>query len=81
MMDVAVPANLHIGFAQSEVARRRWAVMAAEALSLIGRCDVAFIDLREAQERDKHGEIPEGGLDTWRKASGPIVAIPMRCAD
>jgi glyoxylase-like metal-dependent hydrolase (beta-lactamase superfamily II)/rhodanese-related sulfurtransferase len=59
MMDVAVPANLRIGFAQSEVARRGWAITAAEALALVGRSDVALIDLRETQERDKHGTIPE----------------------
>ena len=58
MMDVAVPANLRIGFAQSEVARRGWAITAAEALALVGRSDVALIDLRETQERDKHGTIP-----------------------
>lgn len=57
MMDVAVPANLHIGFAQSEVARRGWAITAAEALALVGRSDVALIDLRETQEREKHGTI------------------------
>ncbi|MGA8158443.1 MAG: MBL fold metallo-hydrolase [Rhodoplanes sp.] len=133
MMDVAVPANLRIGFAQSEVARHGWAITASEALSLIGRPDVALVDLREAQERSRHGAIPgslhtpyadllaniypggmlhelalatgkrivffcafgersamavqaaqdaglssachiEGGLDAWRRASGPIVS-------
>ena len=135
MMDVAVPANLRIGFGQSEVARRGWAITASEALSLVGRSDVALVDLREAEERDKHGAIPgslhapyadllmnicpggmlhelalatgkrivffcafgersamavqaaqdaglssachiEGGLEAWRRASGPIVSAP-----
>ena len=58
MMDVAVPANLRIGFAQSQVARRGWAITAPEALALVGRSDVALVDLRETQERDKHGTIP-----------------------
>ena len=58
MMDVAVPANLRIGFAQSEVALRGWAIAATEEVSLVGRPDVALVDLREAQERDKHGAIP-----------------------
>jgi sulfur dioxygenase len=134
MMDVAVPANLRIGFAQSEVARRGWAITAAEAIALVGRSDVALIDLRETQERNKHGTIPgslhapysdllenvrpggvvnelaaatgkrivfycafgersamavqaaqdaglssachiEGGLNAWRRASGPIASI------
>lgn len=58
MMDVAVPANLRIGLAQSEVARRGWAIGAAEALSFVGRADIALVDLREAQEREKRGAIP-----------------------
>src|SRR6266850_3554441 len=57
MMDVAVPANMKVGLAQEEIARRGWAVNAADALTLIGRPDVAFIDLREATEREKHGVI------------------------
>jgi sulfur dioxygenase len=58
MMDVAVPSNMKIGLHQEEVARRGWALTAAQATALIGRPDVAFIDLREASERDKHGSIP-----------------------
>jgi rhodanese-related sulfurtransferase len=33
-------------------------VTAQEALKLHGTRDVAFVDLREANERKKHGEIP-----------------------
>jgi glyoxylase-like metal-dependent hydrolase (beta-lactamase superfamily II)/rhodanese-related sulfurtransferase len=58
MMDVAVPANLKVGLAQDEIARRGWTVSAADALSLVGKPDIAFIDLREATEREKHGVIP-----------------------
>jgi glyoxylase-like metal-dependent hydrolase (beta-lactamase superfamily II)/rhodanese-related sulfurtransferase len=58
MMDVAVPANMKVGLAQDEVARRGWAVSAADALMLVGRPDVAFVDLREETEREKHGVIP-----------------------
>jgi sulfur dioxygenase len=58
MMDVAVPANMKVGLAQDEIARRGWAVSAKDALALVGRPDVAFIDLREDTERDKHGVIP-----------------------
>jgi rhodanese-related sulfurtransferase len=57
MMDVAVPANMHVGFAQEEIARRGWALSAREALALNGRADVAFVDLREPSEREKHGVI------------------------
>jgi rhodanese-related sulfurtransferase len=58
MMDVAIPANMKVGLAQDAVAARGWAVSAAEALALVGRPDVAVIDLRERSERAKHGVIP-----------------------
>src|SRR5262245_19335319 len=57
MMDVAVPANMKVGLVQEEIARRGWAVSAAEALALNGRPDVALVDLREKSEREKHGVI------------------------
>ncbi len=58
MMDVAVPSNMKIGLAQQEIARRGWALQAPQAIALVGRPDVAFVDLREAGERAKHGSIP-----------------------
>jgi sulfur dioxygenase len=58
MMDVAVPANMHQGLAQEQIARRGWAYSAEEAKALIGKPDVALIDLRERRERERHGEIP-----------------------
>lgn len=58
MMDVAVPANMKVGLAQDEIARRGWAVDAAQALALVGQDDVAFVDLREKSEQEKHGVIP-----------------------
>jgi sulfur dioxygenase len=58
MMDVAVPANMRIGLAQQIVAGKGWSLSAEEAKALLGEPDVALIDLREDQERRKHGEIP-----------------------
>ena len=58
MMDVAVPANLRQGLAQAEIARRGWAMTPQQAMALLGDRDVAFVDLRERSERDKHGGIP-----------------------
>ncbi len=58
MMDVAVPANMRVGFAQEAIAQRGWAVSAATAMSLVGQPDVALVDLREKTEREKHGVIP-----------------------
>ena len=58
MMDVAVPANMKVGLHQDELARKRLAVSAHDALSLVGKSDVVLIDLREINERDRHGIIP-----------------------
>ena len=58
MMDVAVPANMQVGLHQEEVARRGWALSAAQAMQQFERPDVALIDLRETREREKHGVIP-----------------------
>jgi sulfur dioxygenase len=58
MMDVAVPANMRVGLHQDEVARRGWALSAADAIALEGSSDIAIVDLREDSEREKHGVIP-----------------------
>jgi sulfur dioxygenase len=58
MMDVAVPANIHVGLHQEDIARKGWAVSAAEAMALCGRREVAIVDLREKREREQHGVIP-----------------------
>jgi glyoxylase-like metal-dependent hydrolase (beta-lactamase superfamily II)/rhodanese-related sulfurtransferase len=58
MMDVAVPANMKVGLAQEQIARRGWAFSAQQALTMVERPEVALIDLRERTEREKHGTIP-----------------------
>ncbi|RVC63524.1 MBL fold metallo-hydrolase [Mesorhizobium sp. M4B.F.Ca.ET.190.01.1.1] len=58
MMDVAVPANMKVGLHQDEIAGRGWSVTADEALAIVGRPDVALIDLRESAERERRGVIP-----------------------
>jgi len=58
MMDVAIPANMKVGLSQEAVAARGWALSAPQAMALVGKPDVAFIDLRETGERRKHGVIP-----------------------
>jgi sulfur dioxygenase len=57
MMDVAVPANMRVGYAQEAIAQRGWAVTAQDAMTLVGRPEVALVDLRESNEREKHGVI------------------------
>src|SRR5689334_15424064 len=44
MMDVAVPANMKVGFAQETIAQRGWAVTAKAAIGLVGRPDIALVD-------------------------------------
>ena len=58
MMDIAVPANVKVGLAQEKIALRGWAVTATQALAIVGKPDVALIDLRERSERERHGTIP-----------------------
>src|ERR1700751_2022566 len=74
MMDVAVPANMRVGLAQEEIARRGWAVSAADALALNGRRDVALVDLRERSEREKHGVIG-GMLHELARATGKRIVF------
>jgi glyoxylase-like metal-dependent hydrolase (beta-lactamase superfamily II)/rhodanese-related sulfurtransferase len=90
MMDVAVPANLHQGFHQEEVARRGWAFSVEEGKALVGCSQVALIDLREKDERERKGAIPgslhapyadlmdnieEGGLIHELAASGKTIVF------
>lgn len=58
MMDVAVPANVHVGLAQEDNTHREWTIAADTALTYLGNPEFAFVDLRENSERKKHGIIP-----------------------
>jgi glyoxylase-like metal-dependent hydrolase (beta-lactamase superfamily II)/rhodanese-related sulfurtransferase len=58
MMDIAVPANVNVGLAQGEIAKRGWTVQASELDTQMNRANVAIVDLREDRERTKYGEIP-----------------------
>jgi glyoxylase-like metal-dependent hydrolase (beta-lactamase superfamily II)/rhodanese-related sulfurtransferase len=58
MMDVAVPANLAQGMAQSDPEISQCTVPAGEALGRIGAADTLFVDLREDGERHRDGIIP-----------------------
>jgi glyoxylase-like metal-dependent hydrolase (beta-lactamase superfamily II)/rhodanese-related sulfurtransferase len=57
MMDVAVPANMHVGLHQEELAKQGLALSALDAIKSLGRTDILLVDLREASERAKHGTI------------------------
>jgi sulfur dioxygenase len=58
MMDVAVPANMKVGFHQEEITSRGWSTTPQQAIEIVGQPDVVLIDLREPSERDRHGTIP-----------------------
>jgi rhodanese-related sulfurtransferase len=57
MMDVAVPANMHVGLHQEVLAKQGLALSARDAINNLGRPDILLVDLREASERAKHGTI------------------------
>ena len=57
MMDVAVPANMHVGLHQEELAKQGLALSAHDAIGSLGRPDILLVDLRENSERTKHGTI------------------------
>ncbi|HEX3505821.1 MAG TPA: MBL fold metallo-hydrolase [Xanthobacteraceae bacterium] len=77
MMDVAVPANMHVGLHQEDVARKGWALTAADAIPLRGRPDVAIIDLREKSEREKHGIVPGSLHSPYKNLQDEIGAGGM----
>jgi glyoxylase-like metal-dependent hydrolase (beta-lactamase superfamily II)/rhodanese-related sulfurtransferase len=57
MMDVAVPANMHVGLHQEELARQGLSLCARDAIDSLGRPDILLVDLRENSERAKHGML------------------------
>ena len=60
MMDVAVPANLKIGLAPERRANPESCLSSRELDHELraGRSDLLLVDVREVQERAKHGVIP-----------------------
>jgi glyoxylase-like metal-dependent hydrolase (beta-lactamase superfamily II)/rhodanese-related sulfurtransferase len=77
MMDVAVPANMHVGLHQEEVEKKGWALTAADAITLRGRPDVAIVDLREKSEREKHGIVPGSLHSPYKNLQDEIGAGGM----
>ena len=81
MMDVAVPANLRQGLAQEAIAARGWAIGAGDALGLPGKPGIVLVDLREAEERARHGAIagaitvPYGDLAASIATGGVLHAL------
>src|SRR5436305_7892255 len=57
MMDVAVPANMHVGLHQDDLAKQGLALSARDAIEALGRPDLLLVDLRENGERARHAVL------------------------
>jgi glyoxylase-like metal-dependent hydrolase (beta-lactamase superfamily II)/rhodanese-related sulfurtransferase len=57
LMDVVVPANMHVGLHQDDLARQGLALSARDAIASLGRPEVLLVDLRENGERARHGTL------------------------
>jgi len=58
LMDVVVPANMHVGLHQEELEKQGLALSARAAIESLGRPEVLLVDLRENGERARHGTLP-----------------------
>jgi rhodanese-related sulfurtransferase len=72
MMDVAVPANMHVGLHQDDLAKQGQSLSASEGIDSLGRPDILLVDLRELSERAKHGTLP-GALHAPYPAIGDAL--------
>ncbi|MCB1411760.1 MAG: MBL fold metallo-hydrolase [Xanthobacteraceae bacterium] len=61
LMDVVIPANMHIGLHQDALAREGCALRPRDAIARLGQPDTLLVDLREPDERARHGTL-EGAL-------------------
>jgi rhodanese-related sulfurtransferase len=57
LMDVVLPANMHVGLHQDDLAKQGLSFTAREAIDSIGRPEILLVDLRENSERAKHGML------------------------
>jgi len=63
LMDVVIPANMHVGLKQDDLAKQGLSLSARQAIARIGQPDILLVDLRETNERAKHGTLA-GALHT-----------------
>src|ERR1700753_2659255 len=57
LMDVVIPANMHVGLQQKDLDKQGLSLNARQAIESLGRTDVLLVDLRESGERAKHGTL------------------------
>src|SRR4051794_21500570 len=81
MMDVAVPANMHVGLHQGELVREGRSLSARDAIASLGRPEILLVDLRETSERNKHGMLagalhaPYGGIEDSLRPGGMLREV------
>jgi rhodanese-related sulfurtransferase len=81
LMDVVLPANMHVGLHQEELAKQGLALTARDAIASLGRPDILLVDLRESSERAKHGTLegalhaPYPGIDESLKPGGMLREV------
>jgi glyoxylase-like metal-dependent hydrolase (beta-lactamase superfamily II)/rhodanese-related sulfurtransferase len=81
MMDVAVPANMHVGLHQDELAKQGLSLNARDAIASLGRPEILLVDLRETSERNKHGMLsgalhaPYGGIEESLQPGGMLREV------
>jgi len=81
MMDVAVPANMHVGLRQDDLAKEGHSFTGREAIESLGRPEILLVDLRETSERIKHGTLagalhaPYPGIGESLKPGGMLREV------
>ncbi len=69
LMDVVIPANMHVGLHQDDLAREGLALRPRDAIARLGQPDILLVDLREHSERTKYGTL-QGALHAPYPAIG-----------
>jgi sulfur dioxygenase len=68
MMDVAIPANMHVGLRQDREELRHLTLDSEDVLRLADSESAILVDLRDKSERERNGEIP-------RSVHAPYTAL------
>jgi len=85
LMDVAVPANLHVGFKAEDPAIQKGTLLCEQLTSKSNDC--LFVDLREESERCRDGVIPGSlhvpyiHLEEYIKPGGLLCAMCEKMGD
>jgi glyoxylase-like metal-dependent hydrolase (beta-lactamase superfamily II)/rhodanese-related sulfurtransferase len=81
LMDVVIPANMHVGLHQDELEKQGLSLNARQAIESLGRTDVLLVDLRESSERLTHGTLsgalhaPYPSIDESLKPGGMLREV------